>query len=313
MIDAPWLAAAQQQEITERLSAIPDLAVHVSYPLAGRTSFRVGGNADWALFPSSEPALSQVIQLAGEYAVPLTVLGCGSNVLISDQGIRGFVLVLSPGYAQITREGNIWRCRAGTPLYELAAESLVAAQTGAEFLAGIPGSMGGAVMMNAGAYDACMADIVVKVRYLDTAGQVQTIAGSDLQFSYRHSFFSNHPAVISEIELALVPGEREAIYHKMADLQARRRRSQPLDYPSAGSSFKRPAGNYAGKLITDAGLKGWRCGAAGVSAKHAGFIVNYGGATAQEIWHVFEVVRDRVYCDSGICLEPEVKQIGDWT
>lgn len=301
------IAAAQQ-----RLQTIEGLRWASDYPLAQACSFRVGGPADLVAWPHSQEAIQACLQIARDLDLEVTILGRASNVLISDRGLRGLVLILGPLYSRLDLQGTRLTCQAGCPLYQLAAFCARHGLSGAEGLVGIPGSLGGAVMMNAGAYDYSMADIVSKVSFLDENLEIRSLAADQLDFSYRHSYFSDHPSIISQISLDLQMASVPEIYAKMADFQARRRKSQPLELASAGSSFKRPQGAYASRLIEAAGLKGWRSGNCGVSAKHAGFIVNYGGASAQELRQVFAHVQKEVERQTGFTLHAEVRFLGEW-
>jgi UDP-N-acetylmuramate dehydrogenase len=294
------------------LNSLEDLDLVLDLPLLEYTYFKAGGPADLACFPHTENALLACLKAARKNELPITILGKGSNVLVADRGVRGVVILLRENYAQIRKEGDLWVAQAGTPLYEmgdlLAREGLA----GGEFLAGIPGSAGGATYMNAGAYEGVIADLVQKVSFINQDLEIQTLNNEQCAFSYRHSYFTDHPGVISEIYFTGQPGKQEDIYAKIFEIQKRRREAQPLEMPSGGSSFKRPQGAYAAKLIADSGLKGKRWGQVGVSAKHSGFIVNYGGASASEIYAVFQKVRQHVLEETGFNLEMEVKRIGEW-
>lgn len=300
-------------QAVQGLAEIAGLRFSTHYPLSQVVSFKVGGPADLVAWPHSQESILACLRLARDLDLPVTVLGRGSNVLISDQGIRGLVLILGSAYSQLYLEDQVLRCQAGCPLYQLAAFCARHSLSGVEGLVGIPGSLGGAIMMNAGAYDCTIGDFVTQVTLIDDQLQVRNLAGRELDFSYRHSYFSDHSGLISQVSLELVPGDKSEIYARMADFQTRRRKSQPLEMASAGSSFKRPQGAYASRLIEGAGLKGWRQGKCGVSAKHAGFIVNYGGATAQDLRQVFAHVQAEVKQQSGFSLEPEVRFLGDWS
>lgn len=300
-------------EAMKALGTMPGLTLMPEEPLTPYTLFRSGGPADLLILPQNRDSLVAVKRLCLQEGWPLTVLGRASNVLVSDQGIRGLTLLLSPGMGKIRREGDRLCCEAGAPLYEVAAFAARQSLTGFEFASGIPGSIGGAVFMNAGAFEGSMADRVVRTLYLDGQGELREIQGEDHDFGYRHSYFSDRPeTLILETCLSLEKGEPQAIYDRMGILARKRYLSQPLDRASAGSAFRRPPGYFAGKLISDAGMKGYRRGQAGVSGKHAGFIVNYGGASSSEILQIFLDVRKAVYEEAGVQLQAEVRLIGDW-
>lgn len=292
---------------------IPGLISKRDFPMAEICSFAVGGPADIVLFPETEEALLEALQVTQKEQADLTVLGRCSNILVSDKGIRGITIIFGEHYAGVHHDDERWVCQAGLPMFQFAKRAANLGYSKAEFLYGIPGSMGGAVVMNAGAYGSSIEDIVESVRYIDETARVRTLEKKDLDLRYRHSFFSDNPGIVSEISLRLEKKDPAEIWAFIDDIQEKRKSSQPLDKKSAGSSFKRPEGAYAAKLIEEAGLKGWRKGNCGVSEKHSGFIVNYGGATASDIAEIFDYVREKVYEDSGFLLEPEVRKIGDWT
>ena len=301
------------QERGRALASIAGLVVRQGVPLADLTYFRSGGPADLLVLPRTKESLIELKRLCRREGWPLTVFGRATNVLVSDRGIRGITALLSPALAGIRRSGDSLICAAGVPLYEIAAFAAREALAGFEFACGIPGSIGGAIFMNAGAFDGSMADVVVKTSYVDGEGTGREIEGEEHDFSYRHSYFSDKAgAIILETELGLKRGSPTAIYQRMGDYARRRYQTQPLAAHSAGSAFRRPPGHFAGKLITDAGMKGYISGRAGVSAKHAGFIVNLGGASSEEILQVFLDVRQAVFKGTGLVLVPEVRLVGDW-
>lgn len=280
--------------------------------MSRHTTFQVGGKADIFIDVVSSAEISGVIGYCQNNYVPYTIIGNGSNILVSDRGIRGVIISIGEGFSGIERNLNTLIARAGTRLSALAAFAARNSLSGLEFASGIPGTLGGAILMNAGAYDHCMAEIVVSTEFLDHQLEHQKIVGQEHQFAYRFSYFMNHESIILGSQIELEPDEPHLIYSRMADLAERRRASQPLDLPSAGSAFKRPDGSYAAKLIHDCGLRGYRIGDAQVSEKHCGFIVNLGSATATDVRHLFELVQQRVADQTGIFLEPEVRFIGDW-
>ncbi|HHW93378.1 MAG TPA: UDP-N-acetylmuramate dehydrogenase [Clostridiaceae bacterium] len=300
-------------EVVSILSQIENVTLEREAPIAGLTRFRAGGHADVLVHPHTVESAIELIRVVQKSQLPLTIIGCASNVLVSDRGIRGVTCRLHPVLSAIRREGNRLFCQAGVSLHDVAAFAAKHSLGGVEFAAGIPGSIGGAVFMNAGAFGGSMSDVVQKTTFIDGDGCIRDVVGNDHDFGYRHSFFvSSEGAVILETELCLEHTDLSLIYEKMAENAYKRYRTQPLDAYSAGSAFRRPEGYFAGKLISDAGMKGYRRGNAGVSGKHAGFIVNYGGATAEEIAAVFRDVRAAVYEMEGVILMPEVRLIGEW-
>ena len=273
-------------------------------PMAKHTTFRVGGPAEYYLMPDRKE-LPEVIRCCGEYQIPYLVIGNGSNLLVSDKGIRGAVIEIGKNISAIrVEEGRIY-AEAGALLSKTAHTALEHGLTGMEFAAGIPGCMGGAVVMNAGAYGGEMKDIIASVTVL-------TKQGEELDLSYRHSCIPQQEYLVLEAELALQPGKQEEIRARMEELKAKRNEKQPLEYPSAGSTFKRPEGYYAGKLIMDAGLRGFQVGGAAVSEKHCGFVINKEQASATDIYRLMQEVQQRVQQQFGVKLEPEVKMVGDF-
>lgn len=276
-------------------------------PLARHTSFRIGGPADVFLQPRSVDALRVAVVEARAQGVPCVVIGNGSNLLAPDGGYEG-VVICTGGLHEVQADGCTVTAQAGALLSTVARVAQTAGLTGVEFAAGIPGSTGGAAFMNAGAYGGQMADIVQEATYLDETGALRTRVGTDCAFGYRTSVFKAHPDwTIVSVTLALTRGESEAIRARMEGLAQRRRDKQPLDLPSAGSTFKRPEGCFAGKLIQDAGLQGLMVGGAQVSEKHAGFIVNRGGATCADVRALIEIIRETVLQKFGVTLECEVR------
>ncbi len=277
-------------------------------PLWKHSSFRIGGDADVGVFPKTREELIAVLSLLHASKIPMLVIGKGSNVVFADEGFRGAV-VFTEECKAICRDGDGLVADAGISLAALATFAAKESLTGAEFAHGIPGTLGGAVFMNAGAYDGCMAGICVKSQYYDLqAERIVTLCGEAQNFSVRSSFYTDHPeAVILGARLALSKGNEQEICEKMKELAARRKASQPLEYPSAGSVFKRPAGHFAGKLIEDCGLKGLTVGGAQVSEKHAGFIINQGGATAADVRRLVEQIKETVLEKTGVLLECEIR------
>ena len=282
--------------------------VSVDEPMSQHTTFRVGGPADYFVTPESASAVKRVVAACKEADVPLYVMGCGSNLLVADGGLRGVVMKIGPKYStvKVLDAGRV-TAEAGATNAKVARAALDAGLAGFEFAAGIPGSIGGAAIMNAGAYGGELRDVATGVTCLSPAGEIVEVAAADAGWSYRHSRMADDGSIVLSVDLELVPDDPEAIRERMADLARRRSDKQPLDLPSAGSTFKRPPGHFAGKLIQDAGMQGHTVGGAQVSPKHAGFVVNVGGATASDVLQVIEDVRAAVSSRFGVDLEPEVR------
>lgn len=284
--------------------------VKLDQPMDRYTTFRIGGPADVMFFPETPQEILVAQALATESGVPVTVIGCGSNLLVSDAGIRGLVIALGKPFSRIEVRGNAIFAQAGARLSAVANAALAHGLTGLEFASGIPGSVGGGAYMNAGAYGGQLSDVLTEVELLRD-GMAVRVPASEMDFGYRHSAAMESGALITGATFALQPGAPEEIRARMDDLNGRRRDKQPLEYPSAGSTFKRPEGYFAGALIEQAGLKGCRIGGAMVSEKHAGFIVNAGNATAQDVFELIMRVQHTVLDRSGVWLEPEVRLIGE--
>lgn len=284
----------------------------VDEPLRNHTTFKVGGKADAFLSVHSVEQLKNVIEYLKKEEIPYYVIGNGSNLLVSDNGFRGVILSLGKDFAKIQIEGERIIAEAGALLSAVANAAMKQSLTGMEFAAGIPGSIGGATVMNAGAYDGEMKGIVEKVTVLQESGTVKEYNCSEMDFSYRHSRILNENSIVLSVSILLKKGSETIIKEKMKDFSNRRREKQPLEYPSAGSTFKRPEGYFAGKLIMDAGLAGFSVGDAEVSAKHCGFVINKGNATAGEIATLMKEVQKRVYNQFQVELEPEVVFLGDF-
>lgn len=287
------------------------MILYTNEPMSRHTSFRIGGPADLLVSPKTERAICSVMRAAKKAGLPVTVLGNGSNVLVKDEGIRGVVVCIGTEYGNIRVEGTRMEAQTGALLSVLSSEACRAGLTGLEFAGGIPGSLGGALFMNAGAYDGQMADVVVSSRYYDAKiDAVGTLTAGEHAFAYRSSVFKSHPEWIAlSAVLQLKEGDPTAIRAKMDDFAQRRREKQPLNYPSAGSTFKRPKGYFAGKLIQDAGLMGYTIGGAQVSEKHAGFVINRGDATCEDVLRLIEHVQKEVRRQFGVELEPEVRML----
>ena len=280
-------------------------------PMAKHTSFRIGGPADVLAQPADEAELAALLKRAGEHAVPVTLVGNGSNLLVRDKGIRGLVIKLSNIFSSITVEGNVLTFGSGISLAMASKKAASLSLSGLEFAVGIPGTIGGAVYMNAGAYDGEMAKVVTSVRVMDREGKISELKASELAFAYRHTALQNSGLIVTSVTCVLQPDEADAIAAKMADFSQRRISKQPLELPSAGSMFKRPPGYFAGTLIDQTGLKGYTVGGAQVSTKHAGFVVNVGGATAQDVLQLISDVQSKVFAAHGVRLEPEVLVLGE--
>ena len=279
-----------------------------SCPLSAHSTFRIGGPARLALFPKTREQLLLSLSLIDRAELPLWVIGNGSNLLFPDEGLDGAVL-FTGGWREITVEGDTLRASAGASLSALAKRAQEESLASLAFAHGIPGTLGGAVLMNAGAYGGCMEQVVVSSSYYDRkSGEIRTLRGEEHGFGVRKSVYQTLPsAVILEATLRLEKGDPEEILAQMRELAAKRRSTQPLDLPSAGSVFKRPVGHYAGKLIEDCGLKGFAIGGAQVSEKHAGFIVNRGGATARDVRALVSHVQECVRREFGVELEREIR------
>lgn len=281
------------------------------FPLSRVTSFRIGGNADLAVYPADAEAFAYALDVAVREGVPYTVIGNGSNTLARDGGFRGVVFVTTD-MRRVTVDGTRLTGGCGVLLGSVGTNASRAGLAGAEFANGIPGTLGGAVYMNAGAYGGQLSDIVCETTCYDLdTKQVLRLNNAAQHFGYRHSVFMEKNYIVLSATLQLTKDEPDAIRARMNDYLARRREKQPLEYPSAGSVFKRPEGHFAGKLIEDAGLKGLRVGGAEVSPKHAGFIVNVGGATAADVLELVKRIREKVYETSGVTLECEIRTIGE--
>ena len=280
-------------------------------PMRFHTTFRIGGPADLLFYPKTTEEVQRIIRMAREYGEKVTLLGNGSNLLVRDGGIRGLVIQFSYKMAAVVREGTDLIIGAGALLRDAAARAQEYGLSGLEFACGIPGSIGGAIFMNAGAYDDEMKSVVVSVTTVSPRGEVRTYSAEELDFGYRHSIFQENGCAICEVDLTLAPGNAAEIKEKIASFTERRESKQPLEMPSAGSTFKRPEGHYAGTLIEQTGLKGFTVGGAQVSDKHAGFVVNAGDATAKDVLELIRQVQDRVFEKHHVKLFPEVRILGE--
>lgn len=292
---------------------LPDLKVTKEEPMSRHTSFRIGGPARRMAFPQTGEQVVLLLGFAKECGGRPLVIGNGTNLLVSDKGLDRLVVDTSEGLNRLEagKEPHTILAEAGVSLARLADFACKQGLTGLEFAHGIPGTVGGGVCMNAGAYDGEMKQVIQGVSVLFPEEGVKFLTCEEMDFSYRHSLLSEHPeAVVLHAVFRLTPGDPTAIREKMRDLMARRKKSQPLEWPSAGSTFKRPAGYFAGTLIDQCGLKGLTVGGAQVSEKHAGFVINKGGATCADVMELIAQVQERVFAQAGVRLEPEVKMIG---
>lgn len=281
-------------------------------PMSSHTTFRVGGEAEYFAKIQEKSQLTVIMNYLRKTEQPYFILGNGSNILVSDKGYKGVILDLSAGLKNIEIKDKRVTAEAGALLSTVATRAYEAGLTGFEFAAGIPGTIGGAVVMNAGAYDGEMKQVVESVTVLDEQGETMVLDNETMEFSYRNSIIKNRPFIVTEAVLLLKEGEKEQIKNRMEELNQKRREKQPLNYPSAGSTFKRPEGHFAGKLIMDAGLRGFRIGGARVSEKHCGFVINEGNATATDVADVIDEVTERVRDKFGVTLETEIIKLGEF-
>lgn len=281
-------------------------------PLKNHCSFRIGGNAEILVVPKNEKVLSSVLKYADERNIPYYILGNGSNVLISDDGLRGITIKLMNGLSDLLYLGDgIIACGAGVSLTKLCNFALSHSLTGLEFAYGIPGSVGGAVYMNAGAYGGEIKNVLMSVRSIDSKGNAEETPADELTLSYRNTSFMKNGRIITAAYFKLEKGDSEEIRAKMDELMEKRKNSQPLDFPSAGSTFKRPEVGYAAAHIDQCGLKGRAVGGASVSTKHAGFVINTGDATFSDVTALMEIIKNEVAEKHGVILEPEVEILKD--
>ncbi len=300
------------QQFIEKLYDIMDSSrILENEPMKKHITFRVGGPADVLVRPTPEE-LPEILKLCKEYSVSYVVIGNGSNLLVGDKGIRGLVIEMTSGMGDIRIEDNIITAGCGVLLSKIANCAAEHSLAGMEFAAGIPGTVGGAVVMNAGAYGGEMKDILTTVTVMTKEGELKELSALDLDLSYRHSCIPEKEYIVVEVKLQLQMGEEEAIREQMKILRDQRVEKQPLEYPSAGSTFKRPEGHFAGKLIMDAGLRGYQVGDAQVAEKHCGFVINRGNATAADIRTLMQDVTEKVQEQFDVVLEPEVKLLGEF-
>ena len=289
---------------------VPGDNIHLQEPMAGHTTFRIGGPADCFVQLEDEEQLRKVRRYLGLAGVPFFVLGNGSNLLVDDAGYKGVVLQIGQKMSQITVQGCHIIAKAGATLRQVANAALEHGLTGLEFASGIPGTVGGGVVMNAGAYGGEMGQVVTQVCVVSKEGELMELDNDTMEFAYRNSVIRGSAFTVTQVTFCLERGDREAIRARMEELAARRREKQPLEYPSAGSTFKRPEGYFAGKLIMEAGFAGYRIGGAQVSEKHCGFVINTGDATARDVKMLISEIQARVKEQFRVELEPEVVFLG---
>lgn len=297
----------------ERLNQIMgEQEIRLLEPMASHTTFRAGGAADFYLSPTSLSQLISVVNLCREETMPYFMIGNGSNLLVSDKGYHGVMISLEKGFRECFAEGDTIRAGAGMTLYKIAREARNHSLAGFEFAAGIPGTLGGAIVMNAGAYGSEISHVLKEAKVLTPKGQVLTLSVDELEFGYRTSCILKQGYIVLEGVITLTKGDQEQIKARTEELSLLRRTKQPLEFPSAGSTFKRPPGRFAGQLIEQAGLKGLQVGGAQVSEKHGGFVINKNHATADDIMKLCQEVQKRVKDVHGIDLELEVKTLGEF-
>lgn len=294
------------------IQVIDEKRVLPDEPMKKHTTFRVGGNADYFVMPQKPEEVKAIVALCKEAEIPYYIIGNGSNLLVSDEGYRGVIIQIYKEMNHIEVMGDVIKVQAGALLSRVGNVALENELTGFEFAAGIPGTVGGAVVMNAGAYGGEMKDIILNATVLTQEGEIVTLNKEELELGYRTSVIAKKSYIVLEAEYQLQKGDKEAIRGRMDELKTQRVTKQPLEYPSAGSTFKRPEGYFAGKLIQDAGLRGFQVGGAQVSEKHCGFVINQDQATAADIIELMRQVSDKVMQEFGVKLEPEVKTLGEF-
>ena len=286
-------------------------SILINEPMSRHTTFRVGGPADFFVTPKAKEEVRDVVRICKEAGMPYYIIGNGSNLLVSDAGYRGVIVQIYKEMNEVKVEGDLVKAQAGALLSGIAAKALGAELSGFEFASGIPGTIGGACVMNAGAYGGEMKDVLESVTVLTGEGKIIELGRNELELGYRTSVIAKKGYIVLGAVLKLERGDGEKIKTYMDELKEKRVTKQPLEYPSAGSTFKRPEGYFAGKLIEDAGLRGFQVGGAQVSEKHCGFVINRDHATAADIMELMRQVQSRVKENSGVDLEPEVKRLGD--
>ena len=299
LIELLWEAAGRENVLEQEM-------------MNKHTTFRIGGPADYFVAPDTAERAAAVVRVCREQHLPFYVIGNGSNLLVSDCGYRGLILQLYKNFSRIEVDKEVLKAQSGAMLSVIAKKALGCGLTGFEFASGIPGTIGGAAVMNAGAYGGEMKDILTEVTVLTREGEIRKIPAEELKLGYRYSVIPENGWIVLGAALKLEKGDPEMIRQKMEELKTKRVEKQPLDLPSAGSTFKRPEGYFAGKLIMDAGLRGFSVGGAQVSEKHCGFVVNKGNATAEDVRKLITEVSARVKAQSGVSLEPEIKMLGEF-
>jgi UDP-N-acetylmuramate dehydrogenase len=301
----------EDQFYQKLILALPKEKVKLGERMDKHTSLHIGGKADYYVTPKTAEEVHDVVLLCKKENMPYYIIGNGSNLLVSDQGFQGLIVEFGENFANIRyKEDDVITAQAGTMLAKLANEAASHGLTGLEFASGIPGTLGGAVTMNAGAYDGEMKQCLIKAKVMDEQGSILELTKDELELGYRTSILQKKNYILLEADMKLLQGDEIKIREKMKELNARRREKQPLDQFSAGSTFKRPEGYFAGKLISDAGLRGYQVGGAAVSEKHCGFVINKDHATAKEFLTLIEDVKKIVNDKFGVTLEPEVKLLG---
>lgn len=302
----------RQEFETKLFHTIDKEKIYVNEKMEKHTTFRIGGPADYFVMPSDVTDVKAVIELCEQEKVPYYVVGNGSNLLVGDKGFRGVIIQIAGNMNQMQADGEVITAQAGCSLAQIAGKALDEELAGFEFAAGIPGTLGGAVRMNAGAYGGEIKDVLESAVVLTREGKVMELSVNEMEFGYRTSIIERTGWTILGGKIRLHKGKREEIKAVMDDLREKRVSKQPLEYPSAGSTFKRPKGYFAGKLIQDAGLRGFRVGGACVSEKHSGFVINIDHATADDVVSLMEQVDEKVRAQFGVGLEPEVRRIGEF-
>lgn len=302
----------RQEFETKLFHTIDKEKIYVNEKMEKHTTFRIGGPADYFVMPSDVTDVKAVIELCEQEKVPYYVVGNGSNLLVGDKGFRGVIIQIAGNMNQMQADGEVITAQAGCSLAQIAGKALDEELAGFEFAAGIPGTLGGAVRMNAGAYGGEIKDVLESAVVLTKEGKVMELSANEMEFGYRTSIIERTGWTILGGKIRLHKGKREEIKAVMDDLREKRVSKQPLEYPSAGSTFKRPKGYFAGKLIQDAGLRGFRVGGACVSEKHSGFVINIDHATADDVVSLMEQVDEKVRAQFGVGLEPEVRRIGEF-
>ena len=285
----------------------------VDEPMKKHTTFRLGGPADYFLSPSDSAQIKEIIDICREKEISWFILGNGSNLLVSDEGYHGVVIQIYKNMNQVTVDGTRIYAQAGALLSTVSKKAMEEGLTGMEFASGIPGTLGGAAVMNAGAYGGEMKDILVSVTVMTDEGEQKVLKAEELNLGYRTSIIKERGYIVLDVVLQLQVGDRDTIRNRMEELKVQRVNKQPLEYPSAGSTFKRPEGYFAGKLIEDAGLRGYRVGGAQVSEKHCGFVINTGDATTSDVVQLIHDVQNIIWNKFKVKLEPEIKFLGDFT